>query len=534
MTRLLIVDDEPFIVNGLKMSVDWDKIGVSVILTAHNARQAKELFGSGKVDIMLCDIEMPEESGLELLAWVKEHSPSTETVFLTCHADFSFARKAIELGSADYILKPVPPEKLESVILKTMEKIRKMNQLAEQSQSWVQHHPLFIERFWLDLVNLVIPPGETAVRHGMNERKIPYDPDMRVWPVLIHVQRWHKKLQPRDEKILEYALKNAAEEMISRLGAKAKAIVITLDRRKLLALIEIGPDSGIRSEQLQVLFESFIQSCRPYFYCDISCYVGHVSLMHEIAKRTEQLLMLQANNVTYKNHVFLQGTAPEQQGLIPMPDMKIWYVMLAKGSKSDLISEAEQYLNALVNQSGFDALSLSHFHQNFLQILFAFLQQKNIEARQLFQDSTSSELSRQAVQSIPDMLHWVRHVTDKAIGQVQEIEQSHSVVEKARRYIDGHLDQELSRETLAAQFYLNPDYMDRLFKKEIGMSMKEYLWNERLRVSEELLAKTDLPVTEIAMQVGYTSISTFTRLFKKHTDLNPSEYRQKHKPDRSK
>lgn len=532
MTRILIVDDEPFIVNGLKLSVDWEKIGVSAVLTAHNARQAKEIFGSSKVDIMLCDIEMPEESGLELLAWVKEHSPSTESVFLTCHADFSFARQAIELGSSDYILKPVPPEKLEAVIQKIIDKIRKQNQLAEQSQSWVQQHPLFIDRFWLDLVHLVIPPGETAVRQAMNERKIPYDADMRVWPVLIHVQRWHKKLQPRDEKILEYALKNAAEEMIRELSAKAK--VITLDRRKLLALIEIEPDPGIRSEQLQVMFESFIQSCRPYFYCDISCYIGHVSPMHGIAKRTEQLLKLQTNNVAYNNHVFMQGTASEQQSLIPMPDMKIWYVMLAKGSKSELISEAEQYLNALVNHSGFDALSLSHFHQNFLQILYAFLQQKNIEARQLFQDSTSAELSRQALHSIPDMLHWVRYVTDKAIGQVQEIEQSHSVVEKARRYIDRHLDQELSREALAAQFYLNPDYMDRLFKKEAGMSMKEYLSNERLRVSEELLAKTDLPVTEIAMQVGYNSISAFTRLFKRHTDLNPSEYRLKHKPDRSK
>jgi two-component system response regulator YesN len=532
MTRLLIVDDEPFIVNGLKMSVDWDKIGVSTVLTAHNARQAKEIFFNGKVDIMLCDIEMPEESGLDLLAWVKKQSPSTESVFLTCHADFSFARQAIELGSSDYILKPVPPEKLEAVILKVIDKIRKQNQLAEQSQSWVQHHPLFIDRFWLDLVHLVIPPSETAVRQVMNERKIPYVADMRVWPVLIHVQRWHKKLQPRDEKILEYALKNAAEEKIRELRAKAK--VITLDRRKLLALIEIEPESGIRSEQLQVLFKSYIQSCRPYFYCDISCYVGHVSPMHEIAKRTEQLLTLQINNVAYNNHVFLQGTASEQTGLISMPDMKIWYIMLAKGYKSELISEAEQYLNALVNNSGFDALSLSHFHQNFLQILYAFLQQKNIEAQQLFQDSTSAELSRQALHSIPDMLHWIRHVTDKAIGQVKEIEQSHSVVEKARRYIDVHLDQELSREALAAQFYLNPDYMDRLFKKEAGMSMKEYMWNERVRVSEELLSKTDLSVTEIAMQVGYTSISAFTRLFKKHTDLNPSEYRLKHKQDRSK
>lgn len=532
MTRVLIVDDEPFIVNGLKMSVNWDHIGVSDILTAYNTRQAKEIFGTGKVDIMLCDIEMPEENGMDLLAWVKEHYPSTESVFLTCHADFTFARQAIELGSSDYILKPVPPEKLEAVVLKLINKIRKQNELAEQSQSWVHHHPLFIERFWLDLINLVIPPSQDAVRQVIEERKIPIEADTRVKPILIHVQRWHKKLQPRDEKILEYALKNAAEETIRELGVKAK--VVTLERRKLLAVIEVIPNLDIQFDQVRALFESYIQSCRPYFYCDISCYVGIVSPVHELAKRAEQLLSLQNNNVAYNNHVFLQDADSEEPDNVAMPDMKIWYVMLVKGSKSELISEAEKYLNSLVNHSGFNAHLLSHFHQNFLQMLYVYLQNKNIEARQLFHDITSTELSRQAVHSISDMLVWVRHVTGKAIDQVQETEQSHSIVDKARRYIDSHLDQELSREMLASQFFLNPDYMDRLFKKEIGMSMKEYLWNERLRVSEELLVKTELPVTEIAMEVGYSSLSAFTRLFKKRTDLNPSDFRLKHKSDRSK
>jgi two-component system response regulator YesN len=532
MIRVLIVDDEPFIVSGLKMSVNWDEVGVSEVLTANNARQAKEIFRAGKVDIMLCDIEMPEESGLDLLAWVKVHYPFTESVFLTCHADFSFARQAIELGSSDYILKPVPQDKLEAVILKLINKIHKQNQLAEHSQSWVQHHPLFMDRFWLDLAHLVIPPSRAAVRQAIQERKIPIEADARIQLVLIHVQRWHKQLQPRDEKILEYALKNAVEEMIRELGSKAK--VVTLERRKLIAVIQVAPNSEISFNQLQALFESYIQTCRLYFFCDISCYVGNVSLVHELARGTEQLLSLQSNNVTFDNYVFLQNAEPKEQDSVAMPDMKIWFVMLNKGAKGELISEAENYLKSLVNRSGFNARSLSHFHQNFLQMLYVYLQNKNIEARQLFHNTTSTELSRQAVYSIPDMLEWVRHVTNKAMGQVQETEQTHSVVDKARRYIDSRLDQELSREMLASQFFLNPDYMDRLFKKETGMSMKEYLWNERLRISEGLLLKTELPVTEIAMQVGYSSLSAFTRLFKKRTDLNPSEYRAKHKSDRSK
>lgn len=532
MTRVLIVDDEPFIVDGLKMSVNWEQVGVTDVWTAYNARQAREKFDAGAIDIMLCDIEMPEESGLDLLAWVKRHHPATESVFLTCHADFSFARQAIELGSSDYLLKPVPQDKLEAVIRKLIDKIRKQHELAEQSQSWVQHHPLFMDRFWLDLIHHVIPPNPPSVQKAIQERKIPVQADTPVKPVLIHVQRWHKELPLRDEKILEYALRNAAEEMFKEIGATAK--VVPFEHRKLLAVIEAEPRSEIRVDQLRGLCESYIRSCHRYFYCDISCYIGEAVPVYGIAERTKQLLSLQSDNVAYSNHVFLPNAESRDQADVAMPDMKVWSVMLAGGSGRELIAEAERYLNALVNHAGVNARALVQFHQNYLQLLYVYLQSKNIEARQLFQDATSSQLSEQAVHSIPDMIDWIRHVTLKAIDQAQKTEQSQSIVDKARRYIDRHLDSDISRETLASQFYLNPDYMDRLFKKETGMSMKEYLWQERLRVAEELLASTELPVTDIAMQVGYSSLSAFTRLFKKRTGFNPSDYRWRHRLDRSK
>jgi len=60
-----------------------------------------------EIDVLLCDIEMPLRSGVELVRWAKERKPELECIFLTCHAEFSFAKQAIQMGCLDYILKPV-------------------------------------------------------------------------------------------------------------------------------------------------------------------------------------------------------------------------------------------------------------------------------------------------------------------------------------------------------------------------------------------------------------------------------------------
>ncbi|UUZ86413.1 AraC family transcriptional regulator [Paenibacillus sp. P26] len=109
---------------------------------------------------------------------------------------------------------------------------------------------------------------------------------------------------------------------------------------------------------------------------------------------------------------------------------------------------------------------------------------------------------------------------------MSEVEGHVSVVEKIKGFITEHYDQDLSRETIASQVYLSPDYLDRMLKRETGMSMKEYLLHERMRIARELLSKTDMPVTQVATHVGFNNLSHFTKVFRKHTDRNPSDYRQ--------
>jgi two-component system response regulator YesN len=525
MVQLLIVDDEIHAVEGVRAGVEWEKLGIAAVYSAYTVRQAKEWFEREHIDIMLCDIEMPQATGLELTEWVRKNYPKTETIFLTCHADFKYAKQAIKLGSFDYILKPVPFAELETVILKAIEKLNKDIEIAKYSQYgqfWFQNQPLLIERFWQDILNQTISSNSEAVGRAAAERKIPYVEEMFFLPVLISVQRWHKPLNLRDEKILEYGLKNSAEEIL--LESRQTGQIIILGNRKMLAVVSVQDRSDY--VQMKLLCEHYIEACKNYFYCDLSCYIGENVHGHELLRMVVRLNELERNNVVYNNRVFLLSLPPAPISTYKPANMNLWSVMLMEGAYSEVLSESSLFLSELMQEERIDAHLLNRFFQDFQQMVHYVLQTKGIQAHQLFSDSHSQEISANATRSVISLLAWIQHTIQRAMEYTHSIEQSQSVVEKVIRFIKLHISEELSREEIANHVFLNPDYLTRIFKKETGMAISDYLFKERLKLAQELLTKTEMPISVVASHIGYTNFSHFSRTFKKHTDMNPNEYRQ--------
>lgn len=122
--NVILIDDEEVAVNALKRRVDWQKYGVDEVYIAHSMGEAQTVFREKVVDVMLCDIELPQGSGLDLFEWVKIYYPTVECVYVTCHPEFEYMRKAMQLGSADYILKPIDYEELDHVLSGLMERVR--------------------------------------------------------------------------------------------------------------------------------------------------------------------------------------------------------------------------------------------------------------------------------------------------------------------------------------------------------------------------------------------------------------------------
>lgn len=123
MLRVLLVDDEPFILQGIKMLIDWEQEGFEIAGMAANGKEAIAFLEQEEVDLIIADIRMPEMTGLELLETIKREKLSNAYfVILSGYADFEYARRAMQNECTEYLLKPIDRE----MLLKLLEKVYTM------------------------------------------------------------------------------------------------------------------------------------------------------------------------------------------------------------------------------------------------------------------------------------------------------------------------------------------------------------------------------------------------------------------------
>lgn len=116
MYRVMLVDDEPIIVEGLMRSVEWEKWNCRVVATANDGLEGKRLIEEERPDIVFLDICMPEMDGLRMIASIHSEFPNLEVCVLTGYRDFEYAREAIRLGVTRFLLKPSNMDEIEEAI----------------------------------------------------------------------------------------------------------------------------------------------------------------------------------------------------------------------------------------------------------------------------------------------------------------------------------------------------------------------------------------------------------------------------------
>ena len=151
--NLLLVDDEIAMLHIMEKAIDWKKKGIQKVFTAYNTDLARDIISSSKIDLVICDIEMPQTDGLELSKKAKENFPDLEIVMLTSHAEFNYVRNALRYGCYDYLLKPVMEDDIIKVMKNLVTKIereRHQAQLQEEGIVWNQLKPVWKEKYWED------------------------------------------------------------------------------------------------------------------------------------------------------------------------------------------------------------------------------------------------------------------------------------------------------------------------------------------------------------------------------------------------
>lgn len=255
--NLLIVDDEMVAIKGMMDGINWKACGIDgSIWTACSAERAMQILKAQQVDIMLCDIEMPGDSGIDLLSAVREENQEIACIFLTCHASFEYAREAISLGSSDYILKPAPYEVVEERLKKVCETVASRRKDRELSRYHVE--------------DISGTEGEEAGRNTRSLKEI-------VKQVEEHITR-----NLSDSSLLVADIAEALylnKDYLNRVFKKERGISISQyliqERMKLAALLLENPknDVGLAAEKAGYNnYPYFASSFKRYYGCTPSQY----------------------------------------------------------------------------------------------------------------------------------------------------------------------------------------------------------------------------------------------------------------------
>ena len=146
---ILLVDDDQILTEKTKNSLNWDSLGIGMVFTANNIHEAKGILKVYKVDILLCDVDMPMGSGLELVEWIREEGMEIKCIFLSSYANFTYAQKALRLGSVNYLLKPISNKDLEAELNTVCDEllVRRRNNVRKcGKRCWCRHFLMVLVR----------------------------------------------------------------------------------------------------------------------------------------------------------------------------------------------------------------------------------------------------------------------------------------------------------------------------------------------------------------------------------------------------
>jgi YesN/AraC family two-component response regulator len=120
MTKVLIVDDESPVREAVKLLGEWDRLGVTKVIEAQDGEEAKRIIVKERPALILSDLQMPRCNGIELMEWVHMEAETAKLIVLTGYDEYSYMRRAIQLGSFDYLLKPIDPDVLNETLARAL------------------------------------------------------------------------------------------------------------------------------------------------------------------------------------------------------------------------------------------------------------------------------------------------------------------------------------------------------------------------------------------------------------------------------
>lgn len=503
---VMLVDDEPLALDNVYHMVPWAENGFQVVAKATSGRMALRMFEELQPQIVITDISMSPMDGLELGRLMVQLAPKTRLIFLTAYRDFDYARQALEMRAAHYMLKH---EISRNRLLEQL-KLLKEGLAAEAAEEQGQGHALHILLKDMLVGKYQAPQGnlesrlhrlvaeyqlgQPALLYFELDAAILLDGSRRSkrWPASVNWRKIEEEIRLQSTSIKDFH--------ILEMDEGGCMIPLKLSSSSSLLLQHYN----LRQIAVQVLasLEAYCKGVLPRVLISAG---GSAELPDRRYAAIKQ---------AYDYSFFLPPGAVFLLEQVP-----------SAGSASVIANEVRQYWQS-PERSTLDSLKSSLEKiaaQALLGDLRAVIGEIGGECRRDGSYSTDLELGTDARQ-IANRLY---RILEERL-QRQRLRSNYSRwVNKAMDYVaDNYADPDLSLETVASHLQISSIHLRTTFKKETGQSLLDYTTDYRMKLAKQLLQTGEFKIYEVSERVGYKTSQYFSQVFKKTTGMQPKDFLQ--------
>jgi two-component system, response regulator YesN len=513
MYKVLLVDDERIITDGMSKVINWESIGTNLIGTARNGIEAFSVIEQKQPDIVISDIKMPGMNGLELVEKVNSVFPDIRFILLSGFSEFDYAKQAMAYGVKHYLLKPCNEHSIMDAVSELCEELTQR-----------QNREQFVEKMKVTLESVMPFAKEQMLKEIVTNQYENKDLDYyhKLFQLDLHSSKVRMVLfQLEGEFQFEhmFAIKNIAEHIFGSF------ILSCTVGQTVLFLIEDHVDTRTLHSQIEKIKKTFFQ------YYQIDCTIaisdgGNIRHANKLYKEALDCLayrfyLNEGGIITSKDISNPYGFA---EGDFYFDDQKFCR-LVKSGSWEDVKKEISTFINHLI----YLKLDIHTTKSYVIQLFNAMIRLCEATEMNKYLAQLTILLEMETIQSMKAFFESVaEEITFLFYNQNKN---KHSaIINKVLEIIEKHIgNQHLSLHWVANEMlYMNADYLGKLFKKETGEKFSNYITKQRIELAIELIEKeNDVKVFELAEKIGYgDNPQYFSQVFKKHTGYTPSEYKK--------
>ncbi len=520
MLKIFLVEDEMIMREGIKNNIDWEKENFSFVGDAADGELAYPLIIQKKPDILITDIKMPFMDGLELSRLVKAELPDIKIIILSGYDEFDYAKEAIDIGIAEYLLKPVTSAKL----IETLHRVGNMI-LEQREKNAVKGGADAEMMFFRKLVS-----GSMSVSLLLKEgRELGIELAASEYNLLLlqlflgtDVDESHNRIEKIRQGFLQ--LKETCPNVeIADRGREEFWFLLKGTQEHPLSVLE---------QDITAVLQKLVQDENETQYFGVlgkrTERLGDLSVCYEEANRRFAHRFLKERNQIYHADESA-GPAIDLGSLnLSQTDRKALEQFLSTGLKGDAESFIDEYFDKAGGKNIQSILFRQYVVMDIYIITINFSQKMGYKKQELAALYGDEQEFMKVFTSVEDTKAYLKKLLETAIDLREKAlpGKYDTVIKQAQEYIEEHYNQyDISLNTVAASVNLSPNHFSAIFSQELGETFIEYLTRVRMERAKELLRTTSKKSTEIAYEVGYKDAHYFGSLFKKTQNCTPKEYR---------